>query len=97
MPYSCETGRRPQFLDPAYTGRCGYHARYPGIGCVHSILPPRLFEIEFIAVFIRHGKILLNNGALNAEQDVLMEAILKCAVAAVQRVDYAGWLEEFLR
>jgi hypothetical protein len=36
-------------------------------------------------------------GALNAEQDVLMEEILKRAVAAVQRVDYAGWLEEFLR
>ena len=36
-------------------------------------------------------------GALNAEQDVLMEEILMRAVAAVQRVDYSGWLDDFLR
>jgi len=36
-------------------------------------------------------------GALNAEQDVLMEEILKRAVAAMQRLDYAGWLQDFLR
>ncbi len=36
-------------------------------------------------------------GALNAEQDVLMSRILERAVAAVQRVDYAGWLDDFLR
>ncbi|MGI9288377.1 MAG: phosphotransferase [Pseudomonadales bacterium] len=35
-------------------------------------------------------------GALNKEQNSLMEEILGRAVAAVQRVDYAGWLEDFL-
>lgn len=35
-------------------------------------------------------------GALNKEQDVLMAEILRRAVAAVQRVDYAGWLRDFL-
>ena len=35
-------------------------------------------------------------GALNEEQDALMAEILQRSVAAVQRVDYAGWLEEFL-
>ncbi len=35
-------------------------------------------------------------GALNAEQDELMAEILQRAVAAVQRVDYAGWLRDFL-
>lgn len=35
-------------------------------------------------------------GALNAEQNVLMETLLARAVSAVQRVDYAGWLDEFL-
>ena len=48
------------------TGCRGDHARHPGIGCVQSILLPCQVEIEFIAVFIKHGKILLNNGALNA-------------------------------
>ena len=61
------------------TGCRGDHARHPGIGCVQSILLPCQVEIEFIAVFIKHGKILLNNGALNAEQDALMEDILKRA------------------
>jgi hypothetical protein len=36
-------------------------------------------------------------GALNEEQDALMEEILKRSVAAVKRVDYAGWLDEFLQ
>ena len=35
-------------------------------------------------------------GAMNKEQDVLMAEILRRAVAAVQRVDYAGWLRNFL-
>jgi len=35
-------------------------------------------------------------GALNEEQDALMEEILLRSVAAVQRVDYAGWLDDFL-
>ena len=35
-------------------------------------------------------------GALNEEQDTLMAEILRRSVAAVQRVDYAGWLREFL-
>jgi hypothetical protein len=35
-------------------------------------------------------------GALNEEQDMLMAEILRRSVAAVQRVDYAGWLREFL-
>jgi hypothetical protein len=35
-------------------------------------------------------------GALNEEQDVLMTEILSRAVAAVRRVDYAGWLHDFL-
>ena len=35
-------------------------------------------------------------GALNEEQDSLMQEILKRAVAAVERVDYAGWLNDFL-
>ncbi len=35
-------------------------------------------------------------GALNEEQDSLMVEILRRAVAAVQRVDYAGWLRDFL-
>jgi hypothetical protein len=35
-------------------------------------------------------------GALNEEQDELMVEILRRAVAAVQRVDYCGWLEEYL-
>jgi hypothetical protein len=35
-------------------------------------------------------------GALNEEQDVLMGEILQRAVAAVERVDYAGWLNDFL-
>jgi Ecdysteroid kinase-like family len=35
-------------------------------------------------------------GALNEEQDALMAEILQRSVAAVQRVDYAGWLQEFL-
>lgn len=36
-------------------------------------------------------------GALNEEQDSLMQEILRRAVAAVVRVDYAGWLEDFLQ
>ena len=35
-------------------------------------------------------------GALNQEQDALMAEILRRSVAAVQRVDYAAWLSEFL-
>jgi hypothetical protein len=35
-------------------------------------------------------------GALNDEQDSLMKEILSRAVAAVERVDYAGWLEGFV-
>jgi Ecdysteroid kinase-like family len=35
-------------------------------------------------------------GALNEEQDQLMVEILRRTVAAVQRVDYVGWLEGFL-
>jgi hypothetical protein len=35
-------------------------------------------------------------GALNEEQDALMAEILDRAVAAVERVDYPGWLREFL-
>jgi len=35
-------------------------------------------------------------GALNEEQDALMAEILRRAVAAVQRVDYGAWLEDFL-
>lgn len=35
-------------------------------------------------------------GALNEEQDLLMREILHRAVAAVDRVDYPGWLEAFL-
>ncbi len=35
-------------------------------------------------------------GALNEEQDTLMAEILRRSVAAVQRVDYAGWLQDFL-
>jgi hypothetical protein len=35
-------------------------------------------------------------GALNEEQDVLMAEILRRAVAAAQRVDYPGWLRDFL-
>ena len=35
-------------------------------------------------------------GALNDEQAVLMEEILRRAVAAIERVDYAGWLEASL-
>jgi hypothetical protein len=35
-------------------------------------------------------------GALNEEQDVLMAEILHRSVAATERVDYAGWLQEFI-
>ena len=35
-------------------------------------------------------------GALNKDQDTLMAEILSRSVAAVQRVDYAGWLGDFL-
>ena len=35
-------------------------------------------------------------GALNEEQDALMAEILGRAVAAAQRVDYPGWLRDFL-
>jgi len=35
-------------------------------------------------------------GALNKEQDVLRAEILRRSVAAVRRVDYAGWLQAFL-
>ena len=35
-------------------------------------------------------------GALNEEQDELMTEVLRRAVAAVQRVDYADWLEKQL-
>jgi aminoglycoside phosphotransferase (APT) family kinase protein len=35
-------------------------------------------------------------GAMNREQDELMAQVLQRAVAAVQRVDYAGWLGDFL-
>ena len=36
-------------------------------------------------------------GALNEQQDALMVEVLRRAVAAVERVDYAGWLRDFLR
>ena len=36
-------------------------------------------------------------GALNEEQDTLMVEILRRSVAAIQRVDYPGWLRDFLR
>jgi aminoglycoside phosphotransferase (APT) family kinase protein len=35
-------------------------------------------------------------GALNEEQDELMSEILKRSVSAVERVDYPGWLRDFL-
>ncbi len=35
-------------------------------------------------------------GALNAEQDQLMAEVLRRNVAAVQRVDYPGWLNDYL-
>lgn len=36
-------------------------------------------------------------GALNEEQNTLMEEILNRAVAAVERVDYPGWLNDFIQ
>jgi hypothetical protein len=35
-------------------------------------------------------------GALNAQQDALMAEVLRRNVAAVQRVDYSGWLDDYL-
>ncbi|MCB1706185.1 MAG: phosphotransferase [Halioglobus sp.] len=35
-------------------------------------------------------------GALNEDQDELMGEVLRRTVAAVERVDYAGWLDNFL-
>jgi hypothetical protein len=35
-------------------------------------------------------------GALNAEQDALMAEVLRRNVASAQRLDYAGWLRDFL-
>jgi hypothetical protein len=35
-------------------------------------------------------------GALNEEQDALMAEILHRSVVATARVDYAGWLQEFI-
>jgi hypothetical protein len=35
-------------------------------------------------------------GALNQEQDALMATVLQRNVAAAQRLDYAGWLRDFL-
>ena len=35
-------------------------------------------------------------GGLNEEQDALFTEVLRRAVAAVKRVDYAGWLRDFL-
>jgi len=35
-------------------------------------------------------------GALNEEQDALMTEVLRRAVAAVERVDYPGWLRDYL-
>ncbi|WP_101757645.1 phosphotransferase [Oceanicoccus sp. KOV_DT_Chl] len=35
-------------------------------------------------------------GAMNAEQNALMEEILKRAVAAIERLDYSDWLSTFL-
>jgi aminoglycoside phosphotransferase (APT) family kinase protein len=35
-------------------------------------------------------------GALNEEQDALMAEILRRAVAAVERLDYPGWLDAYL-
>ncbi|MEZ5573950.1 MAG: phosphotransferase [Halioglobus sp.] len=35
-------------------------------------------------------------GALNADQDALMAEVLRRTVAASQRLDYAGWLQDFL-
>ncbi len=36
-------------------------------------------------------------GAMSAEQATLMEQILHRTVAAVERVDYAGWLDDYLK
>jgi len=36
-------------------------------------------------------------GALNAQQDALMAEVLRRTVAAAQRLDYAGWLGNYLR
>ena len=35
-------------------------------------------------------------GAMNEEQDTLMIEILRRSVAAIERVDYSGWLEGYL-
>jgi len=71
-----------------YVQRRGYHGS--AIDAEETWQEYRSFTFHTLMTII----VSIGFGALNEEQDELMAEILRRSVAAVQRVDYAGWLEE---
>ena len=70
-----------------YVERRGYHGT--AIDADETWQEYRSFTFHTLMTII----VSIGFGALNEEQDALMAEILRRSVAAVQRVDYAGWLE----
>jgi hypothetical protein len=69
-----------------YVARRGHHGA--AIDMEETWQEYRSFTFHTLMTII----VSIGFGALNEEQDELMAEILKRSVAAVQRVDYAGWL-----
>jgi len=72
-----------------YVERRGYHGT--AIDADETWQEYRSFTFHTLMTII----VSIGFGALNEEQDALMAEILRRAVAAVQRVDYAAWLAAF--
>jgi len=73
-----------------YVQRRGHHGT--AIDAAQTWQEYRSFTFHTLMTII----VSIGFGALNEEQDALMAEILQRSVAAVQRVDYGGWLQEFL-
>jgi hypothetical protein len=73
-----------------YVQRRGYHGQ--AIELEQTWQDYRSFTFHTLMTIV----VSIGFGALNEEQDALMVEILQRAVAAVQRVDYAGWLNSYL-
>jgi hypothetical protein len=73
-----------------YVQRRGYHGT--PIDAQETWQEYRSFTFHTLMTII----VSIGFGALNEEQDVLMVEILRRSVAAIQRVNYADWLDDFL-
>jgi len=89
LPVAVLAARERELVE-YYVQRCGHYGA--AIDLQQTWQEYRSFTFHTLMTIV----VAIGFGALNEEQDVLMGEILRRAVAAVQRVDYAGWLRDFL-